>query len=87
MNPIRETIRFITNEDDSIECLCNRIPVLHVDECPAEGQCYLLSLRTKSLNLEDVISGDEEYAIFEVVDSVNLLGPYSDDIYHPWRDL
>ena len=84
MNQLRETIRFITNEDDSVECLCNRTPLLHIDEwTPAVS--YTVSIRMHTPDLED----DDEYIMFDVVDwdRVELIGPYSKHVYHPWRDL
>ena len=84
MNPIRETVRAIIDEDDSIEDPCNRIPALYIDEWGV-GVYYSASIQLLSQNTEEV----EDYTMFEVINSnhVRLLGPYSDDEYHPWRDL
>lgn len=86
MNPLRETIRFITNEDDSVECLCSRTPLLRIDEWVLAAS-YTVSIRMRTPDLED----DDNYALtmFEVFggDKVELTGPCSKRVYHPWRDL
>lgn len=83
MNPIRETLRFIANEDYYVG-LCSTTPVPHIDDWTV-GSSFHVSILLIS---PDRREGDE-YAMFEVLEwsTVELLGPYSPDIYHPWRDL
>ena len=84
MNQLRETIRFITNEDDSVECLCSRTPLLRIDEWGL-AVSYTVSICMRTPELEE-----DAYHMFEVVDwgKVELIGrPYSKRVYHPWRDL
>lgn len=83
MNPTRETIRFITNEDDSVECLYSRTPLLRIDEW-TQAVSYTVSICIRTPELEE-----DDYPMFEVVnwDEVELIGPYSKRVYHSWRNL